>query len=324
MLFPDVASLLRAHGISAPETPLDHGGFSGARISRIEQDGRRFILKRMRYEDDWIMQRTNDVACREAAFAVSALAQRLPVGVASPSLGACHDGDGFGLLMRDLGPYLLPDDAAVSSQEWERVFTALAALHAAFWDAPLDDVPWCDPADRLLFLTPDAGKMLRAREMDFGVADGWKSFAALATNEALELVQRLFADVTPLTRALESLPNTLVHGDVKIANVALDDERVWFFDWSFVSHAPVAADLGWMMAVNSSRLPMSLDEALSRYRGHLANALDEATVAATWERQRAAACISGLLILGWGKSGDQEELRWWCDNAVAAARLLGV
>ena len=43
-----------------------------------------------------------------------------------------------------------------------------------------------------------------------------------------------------------------------------------------------------------------------------------------WDEQFAAARLCGLLMLGWGKAADPEELRWWCDGAIEAAMRLGL
>jgi hypothetical protein len=44
--YPDVPSLLAAHGIHAPEQLMPNAGHSGARHTSIVQDGRCYVLKR--------------------------------------------------------------------------------------------------------------------------------------------------------------------------------------------------------------------------------------------------------------------------------------
>ena len=76
-----------------------------------------------------------------------------------------------------------------------------------------------------------------------------------------------------MIRVLQRLPRTIVHHDLKIANAGIEGSTLWLIDWSEVTLGPVALDLGWLLAVNSSRLPWTLDETAERYRRHLSAAL---------------------------------------------------
>jgi Ser/Thr protein kinase RdoA (MazF antagonist) len=144
----------------------------------------------------------------------------------------------------------------------------------------------------------------------------------------VRLARGLFADMSPLVQALASLPRTLVHGDLKLANMGVDGDILWLFDWADVSRAPVALEIAWFLAVNSSRLPRSLDATLDHYATQLQRALgDERLAEAQWPAQRGAAMVCGLLMYGWGKALDAEtgrpdELRWWCEGALEAQKVL--
>ena len=82
------------------------------------------------------------------------------------------------------------------------------------------------------------------------------------------------------------------------------------------------------LTMNSSVLPWTLDETLERYAAHLERTLGaERFAAARWWQQRAAIMLCGLVYYGWGKALDAEtgrpdELRWWCDGAMAAVEAL--
>jgi thiamine kinase-like enzyme len=128
---------------------------------------------------------------------------------------------------------------------------------------------------------------------------------------------------------LDALPPTLLHGDLKLGNAALDDVgTLWLIDWALVMRAPVAHELAWMLAVNSSRLPSTLDETIVRYEAHLREALEGAFDHDEWLMQVHAMGVAGLLIYAWGKTLDyvdhgSRELFWWCDRAIAAADAFG-
>jgi hypothetical protein len=330
-LFSDVESMLAAHGITAAEADFPNDGYSGARISGFEQDDGRYVLKRMRYVDDWIMRWVGDATCREAQFATSALAQRLPDEVRTPAIAAARDGDGWALLAHDITPIMLPREGIIEQPQLDAVLRAAAGLHARFWGYPLSDAgfPFLGARERLTIVSPESGAVLVAEGKDFGVARGWALFSTIAPPAAVELAFSLFDDMTPLLRVLEWLPATLIHGDLKFGNSGLEGDRLWLIDWAAVSRAPAALEMSWFLAVNSSRLPCSLDEALGMYEGHLSAALGSTREGDSWGRQRAALAVCGLLFYGWGKALDAEngrpdELRWWCERALAGAAGLGI
>ncbi len=331
-LFADVASLLAAHGIDAAEQLLTTNGFSGARHASLKQDRERYILKRLRYDDDWIMRVTHDDGYREAAFAVSPILTRLPAGVVTPSLGASYDGDGRAILMRDISESLLPDAALVPSSTMNVILAGVAELHAEFWDDPMLNarVPWCAVSDRLTLLRRETGEMLIREGRDFGIARGWDAFDRQAPERISAVVAELHADMTPLTLLLGGFPQTLLHGDLKIGNFGVAGRTLWMFDWSSVMVGCVAIDLALLLTMNSSVLPWTLDETIERYAGHLEQALGaDRFAAARWPEQRAAMVLCGLVYYGWGKALDAEagrpdELRWWCGGALEAARAFGL
>ncbi|MDP9236523.1 MAG: phosphotransferase [Chloroflexota bacterium] len=331
-LYPDVASMLVAQGITASEIDFPNDGYSGARLTSVEQGGQRYVLKRMRYADDWMMRWVGDTTCRDAQFAASPLAERLPDAVRTPALAAAHDGDGWAILSRDITPIMLPKDGVVDDCMLDTVLRAAATMHAYFWEDPLADAdfPLLGQREHLTIVSPASGAILVDEGKDFGVARGWELFRDRAPRAAADLAFALFADMTPLLRALDRLPHTLIHGDLKFGNAGVESERLWLIDWANVSRAPAGLEIAWFLAVNSSRLPCSLDEVLARYGRMLAEALGAPTFgAASWERQRAALAVCGLLLYGWGKALDAEdgrpdELAWWCERALEGAVVLGL
>ena len=134
-----------------------------------------------------------------------------------------------------------------------------------------------------------------------------------------------------------------VHGDLKLANVALlPEDRVGFIDWQMTLRAPVAVDLGWFLVSNSSSLPGRPESILAEYRqalewdsgrwGFGGDANDFAGLTGDWDAQLDLTWIVGLLLRGWRKGLDAEagvvlasrssaadDLAWWCGRAVEAA-----
>ena len=354
--------LLAEHGLSGlPEREFPTDGWSGARFSTIERGRDRFVIKRTSLAGDWIAAATDDVSIREAWVAATWALHR-GWGI-WPYLGAGADDDEAAILMPDLSVELIAWDRphhepALPSADLDRVLGAMANLHKVPWPVLVEEpgpFPWTPLPERLLLTS----RPMCARHIASGIPAGiesatrllagWDAFDRKASRLARSLVADLSADVTPLVRALSRLPNVGLHGDLKLANVAIGPkERVWFIDWSMTIRAPVAVELGWFLVSNSGSLSQAPDLVLDRYRsalfetsfgepGRPESLPDERApdIVGDWDAQVGLAMIVGLLLRGFRKGLDTEagvtlasgigaadDLAWWCERAVeASARL---
>jgi len=354
--------LLHEFGLDLlPEHEFPTDGWSGATFTSIaDSDGRRYVLKRTSLAIDWIAQATRDDQLREGWLAA------LPQGTLAwmpgsmvPYLGAAADGDGVAILMPDLSNELIAwerpgHDPAIDRATLARVVRAMARLHAVPWTRVLDGAldrhgdeapPWCPLAERLTLLAPTSAARYAADGNPVGdrFLEGWALYDGRAPDAARDLVARLDADPTPLVDALGRLPGLGLHGDLKLANVALlPEERVSYIDWQMTLVAPVAVELGWFLVSNSASLPLVPDQIVEGYREALAwdsgrwgsegHGRDFDGLVGDWETQRDLTAIVGLLLRGWRKGIDAaaglvlpsgvsaaDDLTWWCERAVEAA-----
>jgi hypothetical protein len=377
-----LTELLEELGVAGrPEHEFPTDGWSGARFSYVEtlgEDDRpdRYVIKRTSLGTDWIAAATNDRMIREAwlanALAGSPVAE-IPDGPTA-YLGAAADGDEAAIVMPDLTVELLawerPEHTVVADVPTvQLVLDGLARLHASTWPRRVDGAefrptadgpfPWCPLPERLtLTARPTCLKHIE-RGIRAGVESarklllGWDAFDRQAPSPARDLIDTLAADPAPLVRALGRLPSAGLHGDVKLANVAVwpDQEQVRLIDWQMTIRAPVAVELGWFLATNSAALPEDPNQILERYRLAASSAgfvtrqiplsptlsVSETTDRpltsnADWPAQVDLAWIVGLLLRGWRKGLDAEsgatlgsgisgrdDLHWWSEHAVAAA-----
>jgi Phosphotransferase enzyme family len=311
---------------------------------------------------------TRDVGLREGFIAGTGL--RLAEPLVAPYLGAGSDGPSIAILMPDLTDELIAwdrpgHDALVGPATLDHVLEAVAGLHAMPWADYRPTTadwgwPWCPLRERLLLLTRPSAERYRAEGLAVGerFLSGWDAFDRLAPAAARTLIGDLADDPAPLLAALGRLPATGIHGDLKLANVALlDDGRVALIDWGMMSLAPVAVELGWLLVSNTPSLPFGPEAVLARYReiaGRVATTglrlgprwTDGDTAGSPltlpprgleptigdWEAQRDLTWIVGLLLRGWRKGLDAEagvvlgsglrasdDLAWWSARAVEAA-----
>jgi len=343
--------LLRRHGLAGiPEEPFPNDGWSGASLSLLRRGGGdRFVLKRDSLARDWIARATNDgPLLREAWFA--AHGPPLPSPIQAPYLGAGVDGDEFGILMPDLTGVLFDWDAPISVEELDHVLGGLASLHAYPWTVSghLEGGMWCPLRERVtLICRASLERPGPAREAVANrILPGWDAFDRQAGPAARDLINSLGEQPQPLLDALSGLPRTLIHGDLKLANVGIErDGTIDLVDWQMVAVAPVAVELGWFLVSNVASLPLAPAAILDRYETKVAYAISDneedhgwvgSNPAADWEQQVDAAILVGLLLRGWRKGSDAEagltlasgvsaadDLAWWCDRALeAAGRIL--
>jgi hypothetical protein len=349
--------LLASAGLAGlAEEPFPTDGWSGATFTSIRRQSERFVLKRTSPARDWIVRATLDDDIREAAIASTHLLFLGPAGRPGvPYVGAAADGDAAAILMPDLSAELIawerPSHAGrLSVDDLDRVLDAVARLHAMPWWVGHPDeppIPWCPLPERILLLARPSAERYRADGNPVGdrFLAGWEAFDRLATPAAQDVVRRLSNDPSPLLDALGELPSVGLHGDLKLANVALAGPTdILLIDWQMTCYAPVAVELGWLLVSNVELLPEPPDAILARYRASVewhsgrfgaggVGSMDMARVVGDWEAQVDLALLVGLLLRGWRKGLDaesgvklasgvtaEEDLEWWCRRAVEAAQ----
>src|SRR4051794_1798902 len=135
-VLPD--AVLAQLGPGAERAPLAHGGNSGAALERVRlPDGRALVAKRVGPEADWLGRATHDRGRTALLWAAGAFG-RMPAGLDHGVEAVLEDGDGWWVVMRDLGPALLGDERRLTRAESRRVLGVAGALHAAFAGAPPD------------------------------------------------------------------------------------------------------------------------------------------------------------------------------------------
>src|SRR5687767_5374623 len=232
--------LLTEHGLElSPEHAFPTDGWSGATFTGlVDPVGRRYVLKRTSLATDWIARATRDDDLREgwlAARPPEATAWLPRTSIAY--LGAAADGDGVAILMPDLSTELIAwerpgYDPVIDDPTLRRVIEAVARLHAMPWSRVLESAaerasepppPWCPLAERLTLLARPSAAAYASDGNAVGqrFLAGWDAFDRRAPEAARELVRALGEDPGPLVAALAKLPSVGLHGDLKLANVAL-------------------------------------------------------------------------------------------------------
>ena len=99
------------------------------------------------------------------------------------------------------------------------------------------------------------------------------------------------------------------------------DGRTILLDWAYPGSGPIHWDLGWYLALNSARLPVSKEATIDALR----DALERRGIDTDgWFDLQLDLCLLGIAAcFGWEKAmGNESELRWWEDRALRGAGRL--
>ncbi len=308
--------------------PMDKhvDSLSGAPFERAVVDGQACVVKHIGYQLDWLARALGDRDGWVLTLWRSGLLDALPDCLDHTIVGMARNGDTGVVtqLMRDVGEWLVPPGSAPLPVDMHvRFLDHMARMHVRFWGFR-DSYGLLPPGARYSALTPATA----VREAAAGYQDpvpralpgGWAALHAAAPL-AHDCALRLATEPGPLVAALDETPATLIHGDWKAGNLgAHPGGRTILLDWGWPGRAAPLADLGWYLAVNCDRLPMSKEDTVAAYRRSLAESGVE--TAGWWERQLELALLGAFLQLGWSKTGDPVELGWWVEQVVPVARDL--
>jgi thiamine kinase-like enzyme len=317
---------------SVERSPYSTVGFSGTKLERIKielSDGecRSFIFKDIPSAQDFTAWRTGDVSGREARLLRERQLDRIWDIFDSPYLAYSIGDQHCGVLMEDLSDSLFPDvrEPLQRSAE-EKLLCAFAKLHAEFWEHPvLSQITWL--GQELVyfnFLSPNVVSEERVKgrtsPLFEHVEAGWDHARTLVSNALWEFLNKPAAE---LHQIANGLPKTLLHGDSKVANFAIDaNGKLNAFDWAMIATASPACEIGWYIAVNATRLTRSKEEIFRFYRNEFENHLGSNVSTTDWNRTEAAAILSAGMALLWSKAlnckkglaGSQDEWTWWMDR----------
>jgi hypothetical protein len=321
----DLEELLAVASHREPLGPTAEG-LSSATFERVVLDGVPHVVKRISFETDWVMRATHDLGVPRvvrlwATGTFEALHDAIDTALVrcsfDPETGATA------LLMRDVGPFLLPDAEPIDVAMHARFLDHMASLHAATWGMA-DDIGLTPPAIRWTILSPSVTAAEAARGITSGVpaivAGLWQRLGEVAP-DIHAVLAALSADPAPLVRALAATPTCLVHGDWKGGNLGgHPDGRTILLDWAFPGIDAPCADLAWYLGVNCDRLPETKEASIERYRDALeGHGIDTEP---WWDAQLPLALLGCAVQQGWSKAEQPDELAWWSAAVRRAVPLL--
>lgn len=293
--------------------PLVADGMSGSTLERgWLDDGTTVVIKHIDPRFDWLMQATGDDG-RVAGLWEAGVFDRVPASIEHAMLDVRRTPGGAVVVMKDVSAALFNEERGMHAGH-VRVLRAATELHNAFDEPP--QAPLCALRDLFALLSPQSASRFAAmHEVPRQAVEGWNRFHEIVPHEVSEAIAAVHRNPDRLADALLDRRCTLVHGDLKMANLGLSDDRVVIVDWGTTTlWAPPAIDYAWYIAVNPAAVGLPLDRLLDDVRG---------TDAGEDETALRLALIGALSELGWAKAlgatsddaatrdREREGLAWW-------------
>jgi thiamine kinase-like enzyme len=307
-------------------------GFSGSTLYRVGAsletgNTRNFILKETSLNNDWLSLRSHDPIGRETALLEEDKLAKVWNVIHCSYVAFAREKDRTGLLMDDLSEYLFPDTREpIDVTSEDIIIDKITSIHALFWDSnEIRKLSWiARPIDYLSMLGPREHKeddyCPPPEKLRSNISEGWKLALQLLPSATKNVLTKPAEEIF---EPWKDLPVTLLHGDLKIANMAiLPGNKLALFDWPATGRAPCSMELGWYLAVNATRLARTKEEFINKYRSLLESHLQFSIDENTWHRMKKLAVVTGAMMLLWNKalgwrSGTQkgkDEWEWWKDQ----------
>jgi thiamine kinase-like enzyme len=326
---PEMLCKLTGPIVMINKTLLSAVGFSGSILERIEVKllsgiVRNFILKYTNLKADWLSQRAKDQVGREAALLSEYCLSGIWNIIHCPYIAFASENEQIGLLMDDFTNYLFPDvREPINIKSEDLILEMIASFHASFWESPeVKKINWLVlPRTYLEVLGPGQHESDDIApppdKLKKSMQEGWNIALKLLPVEIIKILKK---PANELFEHWKDLPITLLHGDAKIANMAiLPTGKIAVFDWTYVGCGPCGIELGWYLAVNSTRLARTKEDFLGKYRSFLESSLKFSIHEKIWSKMTELAIITGTMMMLWNKalgykSGTQrgkDEWEWW-------------
>jgi hypothetical protein len=246
--------------------------------------------------------------------------------------------------MRDMEETLLPEGKPISKEKNELILNGMAALHAAFWEDPILHDPalkLCTSEQALGWGLSEKARQVRkvySHEVLERIIEGWNFVPEYVGTDSMKLLRSLIRNPNPLYTALARFPQTLVHNDLRSANLGIisgESPRLLLLDWMFAAVTVPARDLARYLFASPRELFIPAETSIHFYKQRLAQRIGDRFDESWWQPQLELSLLAnffqeaGLKARSAHYSEDpqkrireQEFLAWFSEHAPKWARWL--
>ena len=290
------------------------GGRTGATFERaVLRDGTPVVVKHIS-SDDWMLVVSGGVSYINTMWHAGVF-DRMPRVIDHAMLAIEPVEGGYELVMRDVSEHVLAEGRVLTREENRRVLESIDAMYREYWG---EQLPGCSLEEHFAVFSPRVLDRLGHLQTPVPalMRKGWEMFGSVAPSDITDVMIGLLEDPTPIVRELEKCPASLIHGDLRLHNMGLTDDRVVLLDWELVGGAPPAVEFGWYLIISASRIRASREQITDDFREISSDRFDPFALE--------LGMVSALLFLGWNKALDiiehpdeairaqeRADLDWW-------------
>jgi hypothetical protein len=345
-----LAMASRRSGCNPPTGELEVSvldeGRTGAEVLRLVAGPESYVLKSIP-RDSWRGPGMGRVESGEPLLWKSGISNRLPHGIVWPVLHVSEDHeDGYDwMLMRDVGDGIR-GRGAFSQSDSTTLFRTMAKMHSRFYASDeLARLPLPKASGTSsLFTKPLTGIGRGQESQEEWVEDFLEGFQVMPAFAPLffeclgaKLADQFLALVADdgWKNALDALPQTLLHGDLRRANLAFSSCTLWLLDWELASLGPPGSDLQWhcflhYWAYPPEGVPAGWDcaELLADYKAEMASSrpsMDPSHIDRGWKLGWVRAmCTIGYVLVdplypNGGSASERARVEEICQRGVQRA-----
>jgi hypothetical protein len=317
----DVTEVLGRLGRVVEREPLVSIGWSGNRIERLKMaDGRSLIAKRIVPGVDFIGRSTADHG-REALLFTGGAFGHMPPELDPAVVAAGRDGAAWWIAMRDVSKHLVDETSVLSRDTARRILGAANGMWDAFEGKHVECLATQRRRLALMGVATAEDELNGFDLLPKQIWTAWEAFGEAVDADVAEPVLALMRDPTPLADALDACGTTLIHGDLRDENLALEEDRVVLLDWGVATQGHPATEFAWFLVHDAWRIEATHDELVEDFR--------RARGAADDPYALELGLISGLVMYGWifglcaaihPDPAEREWARWELDWWVPRVR----
>jgi hypothetical protein len=270
--------------LSKPVTHVDiqplngHSGLAGGRLSYVNTNIGRLVLKQMSIHSDWVMFTSNDHLCRSVTLWQYGLLDQLNTHMEHKIIACSRDGEGWAILNHDLTEHCFAWNKPMAPGLVPAFLKVLAGIHSTFWNDPclnVERLGLCDLVNIIDQTSPIKAQNHRGQDMGVlpdWIKGGWEVMEELLEPDVYMQMMRLIESPQPLVETLSHYPYTLLHGDYRAENLAYPGTPV-IIDWQEASRSLMTIDLAWFVRKGYVRESLGQAQAVSYYRNQLETCL---------------------------------------------------